>query len=167
MTNRIGALRLARGWSQAHLAELLSVTRQTVIALEAGKTDPGLGLAMRAAWLFELPIESLFRADLDEQMSFLRESWEYRERKATAFSERRVLEQMGEKGWEMTGFGANVLQFRRPEKRALRRVWRYERVEGLLTASQRGELERAGWLYCGGWMGVFHYFKRQGSEPLE
>ena len=166
MTNRISALRLARGWSQAHLADLLSVTRQTVIALEAGKTDPGLALAMRAAWLFEQPIESLFVADLDEQISFLNESWEYRERKATAFSEVQVLEHMGEKAWEMTGFGANVLQFRRPEKRALRRVWQYLRLEGLLGATRRAELERSGWLYCGGWMGLYHYFKRQGGEPL-
>jgi hypothetical protein len=36
---------------------------------------------------------------------------------------------------------------------------------GLLAASKRIELERAGWLYCGSWMGVFHYFKRE-TQPI-
>ena len=34
MTNRIPELRAAQGWSQAQLAELLAITRQTVIAIE-------------------------------------------------------------------------------------------------------------------------------------
>ena len=161
MTNRVAVLRVAKGWSQAQMAQRLLVTRQTVIALEAGRTDPGLALAMRAAWLLEVQVEALFVADLDEQMDFLEEKWESRERKATALREMRVLEHMGEKGWKLTGFGANHLQFRRPENPVLRRVWQYERVQGVLTAARRGELEGAGWLYCGGWMAFFHYFKRQ------
>ena len=163
MTNRVAELRVAKGWSQAHLAELLSVTRQTVIALEAAKTDPGLALAMRVAWLFDARVESIFFADLDEQVAFLRESWEYRDRAANAFTEERVLEKMGTKAWEMTGFGMNVLQFRRPANPALRRAWQYQRLEGLLTAARRSPLERQGWLYCGSWMGLFHYFKRQAN----
>jgi putative transcriptional regulator len=53
-------LRAARGWSQAHLAELLDVSRQTVIAIETGRYDPSLPLAFALAKLFEQPIESIF-----------------------------------------------------------------------------------------------------------
>jgi putative transcriptional regulator len=53
-------LRAARGWSQAHLAELLDVSRQTVIAIETGRYDPSLPLAFALARLFEQPIETIF-----------------------------------------------------------------------------------------------------------
>jgi putative transcriptional regulator len=53
-------LRAARGWSQAHLAELLDVSRQTVIAIETGRYDPSLPLAFALAKLFEQPIETIF-----------------------------------------------------------------------------------------------------------
>jgi len=60
MKNAIRDLRAARGWSQAHLAELLDVSRQTVIAIETGRYDPSLPLAFALAKLFEQPIESIF-----------------------------------------------------------------------------------------------------------
>ncbi len=60
MNNRLKALRGERGWSQAHLAELLEVSRQTVNALERGKYDPSLPLAFRIARTFEMPIEQIF-----------------------------------------------------------------------------------------------------------
>jgi|SRR5579863_4629072 len=161
MTNRVAELRLKEGWSQVHLADLLSVTRQTVIALEAAKTDPGLALAMRVAWLFRLPVEAIFVPSIDERMTFLKETWEYRDSAATAFNEERILSKMGAQGWEMTGFGPNVLRFRRPAKPELRAVWEYQRQEGLVSSQRREELERSRWLYSGSWMGVFHYFKRQ------
>jgi len=109
MTNRIAEFRASQGWSQAQLAELLSITRQTVIAIEQSKTDPSLSTAMRVAWLFRSPVESIFLADLDEQMIALNETWEYKKKTATALNEMGVLEQMGEDGWEMTGFGAAAL----------------------------------------------------------
>jgi DNA-binding XRE family transcriptional regulator len=161
MKNRIAELRTSQGWSQAQLAELLSVSRQTLSAMELAKADPALTLAMRLSWLFKKPIEEIFHADLDERISLLGENWEYQDRMATAFDEIGVLDQMGREGWEMTGFGAMVLRFRRPENPALRQPWAYQRISGLLPSSKRGELERAGWLYCGSWMGVFHYFKRE------
>jgi putative transcriptional regulator len=49
-----------RGWSQAQLAALLGVSRQTVNALERGKYDPSLPLAFRISRLFQLPIEAIF-----------------------------------------------------------------------------------------------------------
>lgn len=60
MNNRLRELRAQREWSQAHLAELLDVSRQTVNAIETGKYDPSLPLAFRLARLFEMKIEELF-----------------------------------------------------------------------------------------------------------
>ena len=40
MNNRLRVLRAERNWSQAHLAELLQVSRQSVNAIETGKYDP-------------------------------------------------------------------------------------------------------------------------------
>jgi putative transcriptional regulator len=63
MKNTIRDLRAARGWSQAHLAELLDVSRQTVIAIETGRYDPSLPLAFALAKLFAQPIETIFFPD--------------------------------------------------------------------------------------------------------
>ena len=63
MKNAIRDLRAARGWSQAQLAELLDVSRQTVIAIETGRYDPSLPLAFALARLFEQPIETIFFPD--------------------------------------------------------------------------------------------------------
>ena len=60
MKNAVRELRAERGWSQAHLADLLEVSRQTVNAIETGRYDPSLPLAFALARLFEQPIESIF-----------------------------------------------------------------------------------------------------------
>ena len=60
MNNRLKVLRAERDWSQAHLAERLGVSRQTVNALETGRYDPSLPLAFNIARVFEQPIESIF-----------------------------------------------------------------------------------------------------------
>ncbi|MES2125945.1 MAG: helix-turn-helix transcriptional regulator [Pseudomonadota bacterium] len=62
MNNIVRELRAERGWSQAHLADLLEVSRQTVNAIETGRYDPSLPLAFALAKLFEKPIESIFTA---------------------------------------------------------------------------------------------------------
>ena len=49
MTNGIKALRKAKGLRQEDLAEVLGVSRQTIIAIENNKYDPSLPLAMRLA----------------------------------------------------------------------------------------------------------------------
>ncbi|WP_298815831.1 helix-turn-helix transcriptional regulator [uncultured Roseibium sp.] len=63
MKNRLKALRAERGWSQAVLGEYLSVSRQTINAIEAGRYDPSLPLAFKIARLFERRIEDIFEAD--------------------------------------------------------------------------------------------------------
>lgn len=60
MQNRLRILRTERNWSQADLAELLGVSRQTVNALEVGKYDPSLPLAFKISQLFRCPIETIF-----------------------------------------------------------------------------------------------------------
>jgi putative transcriptional regulator len=63
MNNIIRELRAEQGWSQAHLADLLEVSRQTVNALETGRYDPSLPLAFAISTLFARPIESIFTPD--------------------------------------------------------------------------------------------------------
>ena len=60
MNNHVRELRGERGWSQADLAERLDVSRQTVNAIETGKYDPSLPLAVKIATLFGHQIESIF-----------------------------------------------------------------------------------------------------------
>jgi putative transcriptional regulator len=59
--NRLKVLRAERDWSQADLAEALSVSRQTINAIETGKYDPSLPLAFGIARLFGLSIEEIFQ----------------------------------------------------------------------------------------------------------
>jgi putative transcriptional regulator len=63
MKNRVRDLRGERGWSQAVLAELLEVSRQTVNAIETGRYDPSLPLAFKIAKVFDTTIEAVFIAE--------------------------------------------------------------------------------------------------------
>ena len=60
MKNHVRALRTAQGWSQGELGARLSVSRQTVNAIEAERYDPSLPLAFSIARLFARPIEEIF-----------------------------------------------------------------------------------------------------------
>jgi putative transcriptional regulator len=63
--NRLKVLRAERDWSQATLADALGVSRQTINAIETGKYDPSLPLALKIGRLFQQPVEAIFV--LDEQ----------------------------------------------------------------------------------------------------
>lgn len=63
MNNRLRVLRAERQWSQAELATRLSVSRQTIHAIESGKYDPSLPLAFAIARLFSQAIEDIFQPD--------------------------------------------------------------------------------------------------------
>jgi putative transcriptional regulator len=58
--NSLRVLRAEREWSQADLAQQLSVSRQTINALEVGKYDPSLALAFKIARMFERSIHDIF-----------------------------------------------------------------------------------------------------------
>jgi putative transcriptional regulator len=63
--NRLRVLRAERDWSQADLAERLSVSRQTVNAIETERYDPSLPLAFAIARVFARTIEDIFSPDLE------------------------------------------------------------------------------------------------------
>ncbi|MDO4888490.1 MAG: helix-turn-helix transcriptional regulator [Actinomycetaceae bacterium] len=60
MRNRMAELRKSCGWSQERLADVLGVSRQTVISIEKGKFAPSLPLAFLIAATFDLRIEDIF-----------------------------------------------------------------------------------------------------------
>ncbi|EPH03320.1 hypothetical protein HMPREF1531_01379 [Propionibacterium sp. oral taxon 192 str. F0372] len=63
MRNQVAALREKRSMTQADLARLLDVSRQTVISIEKGRYAPSLPLAFRIAAVFGLTIEEIFTPD--------------------------------------------------------------------------------------------------------
>ena len=60
MKNRLKVMRAERDLTQAQLADILEVSRQTVNAIEKGKFDPSLPLAFKIAQLFDSSIEEIF-----------------------------------------------------------------------------------------------------------
>ena len=60
LTNIVKELRAQKDISQGRLAELVGVTRQTIISLEKGSYVPSLLLAMRIAEALDTPIETIF-----------------------------------------------------------------------------------------------------------
>ena len=60
MKNVLKDLRTKRGWSQSEISEKLGISRQSVHAIESGKSDPSLALAFRIAGLFDLTVEQIF-----------------------------------------------------------------------------------------------------------
>ena len=63
MKNRLKVLRAEHDWSQADLAQRLNVSRQTINAIETGKYDPSLPLALKIARLFGQQVEAIFFLD--------------------------------------------------------------------------------------------------------
>mgnify|MGYP000107536921 CR=1 FL=1 len=63
MKNRLKVLRAERDWSQADLGAQLSVSRQTFNAIETGKYDPSLPLALKMARLFGQAVDAIFFPD--------------------------------------------------------------------------------------------------------
>ena len=60
MRNTVRELRTAQGWTQADLASRLKVSRNSVNAIETGRYQPSLTLAMRIARVFGKPVEEIF-----------------------------------------------------------------------------------------------------------
>jgi putative transcriptional regulator len=61
ISNSIRKLRFNHGeMTQQELATKVGVTRQTIIAIEAGKYSPTLELAFRIAFTFGVPLEDVF-----------------------------------------------------------------------------------------------------------
>lgn len=63
MRNDVRELRTAKGLSQQRLGEDLGVSRQTINAIEQGRYDPSLPLAIRLARYFGRTVEEVFHVD--------------------------------------------------------------------------------------------------------
>ncbi len=63
MQNDVRKLREGLGLSQGELAVRLSVSRQTINAIETGRYLPSLPLAFAIGRFFRKPIEEVFRDD--------------------------------------------------------------------------------------------------------
>jgi putative transcriptional regulator len=68
ITNNIRKLRFfANEMTQQELAEKAGISRQTVIAIEAGKYSPSLELAFRIAVAFGVPIGDVFNCQIKSE----------------------------------------------------------------------------------------------------
>ncbi len=64
ISNTIRRLRFdADEMTQKQLAELVGVTRQTIVAIEKAKYAPSLELAFKIARVFNTPLEQVFSDD--------------------------------------------------------------------------------------------------------
>jgi len=63
LSNIVKKIRIQKDISQGKLAELVGVTRQTIISLEKGSYVPSLLLAMRISEVLETPIEQIFKKE--------------------------------------------------------------------------------------------------------
>ncbi|MCF8371177.1 MAG: helix-turn-helix transcriptional regulator [Bacteroidales bacterium] len=63
MKNRIKVERAIKSITQAQLAELVQVSRQTINAIELGKYVPSTVLALKMAHVFETDIGEIFQLE--------------------------------------------------------------------------------------------------------
>jgi putative transcriptional regulator len=63
MKNSIKVERAKKNITQAELAELIKVSRQTINAMELGKYVPSTVLALRLAKIFEVEVYQLFQLE--------------------------------------------------------------------------------------------------------
>ena len=63
MKNRLKVLRAERNWSQQELGNRVGVSRQAINAVETGKFDPSLPLALKLARVFDTTVEAVFELE--------------------------------------------------------------------------------------------------------
>jgi putative transcriptional regulator len=63
MKNKIKVFRAMHDLTQEDLAQVIGVTRQTILAIEKGKYVPSLDLAFKIARHFQVNIEEVFVYD--------------------------------------------------------------------------------------------------------
>jgi putative transcriptional regulator len=67
MKNNIKVERAKKDLTQAKLAELVKVSRQTINAIEANKYVPSTVLALRLSAIFECRVEDIFSLESEEE----------------------------------------------------------------------------------------------------
>ena len=63
MRNNIKVERAKKGLTQAKLAELIGVSRQTINAMELNKYVPSTVLALKLSQIFEKPVNEIFELE--------------------------------------------------------------------------------------------------------
>ncbi len=58
--NKLRLLRKLNDLTQEQLGEALGVTRHTILAIENGKYEPSVALALKIAMFFKIPLEEIF-----------------------------------------------------------------------------------------------------------
>jgi len=66
MKNTIHVERAIKRITQADLAEVVGVSRQTINALEASKYVPSVVLALKIARYFDKPVEAIFELEKED-----------------------------------------------------------------------------------------------------
>ena len=65
--NHVRRFRRQQGeMTQQELADRVGVTRQTVVSIEKGRYNPSIGLALRLAETFGVPVEALFELNRED-----------------------------------------------------------------------------------------------------
>jgi putative transcriptional regulator len=68
LNNSLKSMRFNKGnITQADLADKLDVSRQTIIAIEKGKFNPSVKLALSMAEFFECRVEDIFNLTREEK----------------------------------------------------------------------------------------------------
>lgn len=65
--------RKQNGYSQDKFAEILGVSRQTIISIEKGKYNPSLPLALVIAKIFNTSVENIFSLDEEDLKKYFNE----------------------------------------------------------------------------------------------
>lgn len=63
LRNNIRRLRFERGMTQEELALRTGVSRQTIMSIERGDTNPSVLLALKIAAAFSIPVTEVFDMD--------------------------------------------------------------------------------------------------------
>ncbi len=66
VSNRVYMHRTQKNLTQEGLAELIGVSRQTVISIEKGNYAPSVMLALKIANAFKLPVEKVFHISYEK-----------------------------------------------------------------------------------------------------
>ena len=66
MKNNLRIQRAIKNITQAELADLIKVSRQTINTIESGKYVPSTVLALKMAKVFNRPIEEIFELEEDD-----------------------------------------------------------------------------------------------------
>ena len=61
IVNQIKERRAERGLTQQEVAQLVGVSRQSIISIEQGRYVPSLPLALKFAQVFQCAVDDLFR----------------------------------------------------------------------------------------------------------